>query len=111
MGGEVRVIPGGRQLVNLQCCSSIGLCRQNKICDFNGERMHFDEASLQRLRRHGNDVSGFHLLERNEDALRWRLALIDSARHSLDLHYCVWFGDSVGVLLLQRAKISNWRRS
>jgi putative cardiolipin synthase len=36
------------------------------------------------------------LLQSNLDALRWRLALIDSARHSLDLQYYVWFGDKVG---------------
>ena len=28
---------------------------------------------------HGPDVSGFELLDSNEDGLRWRLALIDSA--------------------------------
>jgi phosphatidylserine/phosphatidylglycerophosphate/cardiolipin synthase-like enzyme len=35
----------------------------------------------------GPEVSGFHLLDANEAALRWRLALIDSAQHSLDLQY------------------------
>ena len=29
--------------------------------------------------RHGAEASGFELLDRNEDGLRWRLALIDSA--------------------------------
>lgn len=51
---------------------------------------------------HGPQRSGFMLLERNEDALLWRLALIDSARHSLDLQYYVWFGDRVGQLLMAR---------
>jgi putative cardiolipin synthase len=46
--------------------------------------------------------SGFHLLDSNEHALRWRLALIDSAQHSLDLQYYVWWGDESGDLLLKR---------
>jgi putative cardiolipin synthase len=50
----------------------------------------------------GPDASGFLLLETNESGLTWRLALIDSARHSLDLQYYVWFGDPSGVLLMKR---------
>jgi putative cardiolipin synthase len=50
----------------------------------------------------GPDQSGFTLLDANEDGLRWRLALIDSARHSLDLQYYVWWGDESGSLLLKR---------
>lgn len=51
---------------------------------------------------HGEAASGFELLPRNEEALLWRLALIDSARHSLDLQYYVWFGDKAGQLLMAR---------
>jgi putative cardiolipin synthase len=51
---------------------------------------------------HGGSASGFRLLSRNEDALLWRLALIDSARDSLDLQYYVWFGDKVGQLMMAR---------
>jgi putative cardiolipin synthase len=51
---------------------------------------------------HGQDASGFRLLENNGDALTWRIALIDSARHSLDLQYYVWFGDDVGHLMMDR---------
>jgi len=50
----------------------------------------------------GPDVSGFRLLASNEEGLRWRLALIDSARHSLDLQYYVWWGDEAGALLMKR---------
>lgn len=51
---------------------------------------------------HGEGVSGFRLLPRNQEALAWRLALVDSAAHSLDLQYYVWFGDKVGQLLIAR---------
>jgi putative cardiolipin synthase len=51
---------------------------------------------------HGPDRSGFDILDRNEDALRWRLALIDSARTSLDIQYYIWFGDDSGRLLYKR---------
>jgi len=51
---------------------------------------------------HGPEASGFELLDRNEDGLRWRLALIDSARHSIDVQYYVWFGDAAGNILVKR---------
>jgi putative cardiolipin synthase len=63
----------------------------------------FAAAENELRHRHGADVSGFLLLQNNLDALTWRLAVIDSARHSLDLQYYVWFGDKVGQLLLARA--------
>ncbi len=50
----------------------------------------------------GADASGFRLLAQNQDALRWRLVLIDAATQSLDLQYYVWFGDRVGQLLMAR---------
>jgi putative cardiolipin synthase len=52
--------------------------------------------------RSGQDQSGFRLLDSNEDGLRWRLALIDSAAHTLDLQYYVWWGDESGNLLMKR---------
>ena len=51
---------------------------------------------------HGSDASGFRLVESNLDGLKWRLVLIDSATHSLDLQYYVWFGDATGQLLMAR---------
>ena len=50
----------------------------------------------------GDDVSGFRLLERNADGLMWRLALIDNARHAIDVQVYVWFGDISGQVLLSR---------
>ncbi len=52
--------------------------------------------------QYGADASGFHLLDSNEAGLKWRLALIDSARHSIDLQYYLWYGDAAGKLLSQR---------
>ena len=51
---------------------------------------------------HGVDASGFMLLDRNQDGLRWRLALIDSARHSIDAQYYIWYADATGDLLIKR---------
>lgn len=58
------------------------------------------EDELQR--RHGDGVSGLRRLPNNLDALARRLAVIDSAHHSLDQECFVWFGDKVGQLLLAR---------
>jgi putative cardiolipin synthase len=51
---------------------------------------------------HGEAVSGFKLLDTNEDGLLWRLALIDSARHGIDAQYYLWYGDDSGLLILER---------
>ncbi len=61
-------------------------------------------ASIEeRIRaKHGAESSGFRLLDRNSEALKWRLVLIDHASHSLDVQYYVWFGDATGQLLLAR---------
>jgi putative cardiolipin synthase len=48
---------------------------------------------------HGPEASGFELIDRNEDGLSWRLALIDSARHSIDVQYYLWYGDAAGRIL------------
>ena len=47
-------------------------------------------------------ISGFKLLDRGEDALRWRLALIDAARQSIDTQYYLYHGDSTGLILTSR---------
>ena len=52
--------------------------------------------------RHGETFSGFRLLDTNEDGLRWRLGLLDSARHTIDVQYYLWYGDDSGLLLLER---------
>jgi putative cardiolipin synthase len=52
--------------------------------------------------KHGPGRSGFGLLDANEDGLRWRIALVDSARHTLDIQYYVWWADESGELLMRR---------
>jgi len=46
--------------------------------------------------------SGFLMLARNDQALRWRLALADLAQHTIDIQYFIWHGDESGLLLLKR---------
>ena len=41
-------------------------------------------------------------MENNTEALKWRLALIDEARYSLDVQYYLWYGDDSGRLILKR---------
>lgn len=52
--------------------------------------------------RFGKGVSGFHLVTEPEEALKWRLALIDHATKSLDLQYYQWANDAVGALVFDR---------
>lgn len=46
--------------------------------------------------------SAFQLLQRADDALLWRLALIDHARSSIDAQYFIWQDDAAGNLLFDR---------
>ncbi len=62
----------------------------------------FTPIEQQIASQHGPQSSGFRLLESNAEGLKWRLALVEAARHSIDLQYYVWFGDSSGQLLLAR---------
>jgi cardiolipin synthase C len=64
------------------------------------DAFHAIESRIASL--HGGTASGFKLLDTNEDGLRWRLALIDSARHTIDAQYYLWYGDDSGLLLLER---------
>ena len=48
------------------------------------------------------DKSGFIKLFRNDDAMLWRLLLVDLAEESLDIQYFIWKGDASGDLLMDR---------
>lgn len=52
---------------------------------------------------HGDEYSGFHVLDSSFDGLYWRLALIDSATTSLDIMTYLWYPDFSGKLILERA--------
>ena len=47
-------------------------------------------------------TSGFKLLDRSEEALRWRLTLIDAATRSIDTQYYLYHGDSTGLIFNSR---------
>ena len=48
------------------------------------------------------DESAFMLISNNEEALRWRLAVIDSAIQSIDLQVYIWSNDESGRLIAAR---------
>jgi putative cardiolipin synthase len=50
----------------------------------------------------GPTCSGFAVLGRGEDALRWRLVMADTARESIDAQYYIWHDDASGLLMLNR---------
>jgi len=57
------------------------------------------ESSLRP--RLGEQGSAWLVLDSNEEALRWRLVLLDSARHSIDLQYYFWWEDETGQLVMK----------
>lgn len=60
------------------------------------------EASERVLANATDEETAFMLIPRNDEALRWRLALIDSARESIDLQVFIWTNDESGRLMLDR---------
>lgn len=95
-------------LLSLAAVLSVG-CASRKIEAFEqpvavfaiepAQDGEFAEIADRFAAKHGELVSGFRLLDRNADGLRWRLALIDSAKYSIDAQYYVWYGDAAGRTL------------
>ena len=54
------------------------------------------------LKDEDSGISGFFMLLRNDEALRWRLALADLAEETLDIQVFIWKGDASSDLLLDR---------
>lgn len=50
----------------------------------------------------GPEKSGFNLLQKPEDAMNWRLALLDHATQTVDIQYFLWEDDEAGRLLSNR---------
>lgn len=61
------------------------------------------EMALAINDEHGEEYSGFKVLDSSFDGLYWRLALIDSATTSLDIQTYLWYPDHSGLLVLDRA--------
>lgn len=65
---------------------------------FPGQSPVVDSVRLLALDHPGN--TGLHALRSGVAAFEARLALIDAARHSLDVQYYIWHADMTGSLLL-----------
>jgi putative cardiolipin synthase len=65
----------------------------------DGRLSRYTDALLEG--QHGY-VSAFYILNRNDEALLWRLALADLAETSLDIQYFIWQGDQSALLLMDR---------
>jgi putative cardiolipin synthase len=66
------------------------------------KRGELAKAELAFAERHRDGQSGFLLINKNDEAFRWRLALIDHARESLDIQYFLWHHDATGILFASR---------
>jgi putative cardiolipin synthase len=60
------------------------------------------EVSAQFRQSNPAGQSGFLLLEHNDEAMNWRLALIDHATVAIDAQYFIWQADAAGRLLFDR---------
>ncbi len=59
--------------------------------------------------RHGEQYSGFSILDSSYSGLFWRLVLIDSAVSTLDIQTYLWYPDVSGKMLLERAVLAAQR--
>lgn len=84
------------------CTTTKYVIRDRQLAAEPGKTGPLAELERRHAAAAGAERSGFKLLEVNEEALRWRLALIDSAQHSLDVMTFLWWGDEVGDLVLKR---------
>ena len=48
------------------------------------------------------ELSWFDIQDVGPEALRWRLAMMDTATTSIDAQYFIWKQDAVGSLLMER---------
>ncbi len=108
------LLPLALRLVALVCAIAVQLplvgCRtitQNPMRVPSSARSAADAGLLKRtsqqvLTNCKAGESAFMLLPGNQEALEWRLAMIDHATSSLDIKYFIWEGDECGRLLLER---------
>jgi putative cardiolipin synthase len=61
------------------------------------------------LKNAEEEQSAFMLIQKNTDALLWRLALIDQAQKSIDLQVYIWSDDTSGRLILERIILASKR--
>lgn len=66
------------------------------------QEVRLTELTNEIAATHGSSASGFLPIDRNDEALRWRLMLADVAERTLDMQYYIWLGDDTGVLMLHR---------
>jgi putative cardiolipin synthase len=60
------------------------------------------ESALRFARLHPPNQSGFLALLDNQQALTWRLGLVDHAVASIDVQYFIWQDDAAGIILFDR---------
>jgi len=67
------------------------------------------DVAAEIMAEHGEEFSGFRVLDTSHGGLYWRLALIDSAVSSLDIQTYLWYPDVSGKLILERAVLAAER--
>lgn len=82
--------------------SSLPAAESGVLADLKHQALADQRAGEATRGVEGPHPSAFKLLDRSDDALRWRLALIDSATQSIDLQYYLYHGDSTGLLVTSR---------
>lgn len=82
--------------------SSLPAAESGILADLEHQALTDQRAGEATRGVEGPHPSAFKLLDRSDDALRWRLALIDSATQSIDLQYYLYHGDSTGLLVTSR---------
>jgi putative cardiolipin synthase len=94
----------GTALILLSACSTVPRDPVKPVMHSRGRssRGLLAKTSASVLGSPSPEESAFLLISNNAAALRWRLALIDAAKDSIDLQVFIWSDDESGRLLLSR---------
>lgn len=94
LGGPRQALIALAVVLLAPACSTLPLDAPANTPSFGSEPLErgvLAEVSRKvRVRGEGADVSGFRVLDRNDESFLWRLALVDSAEQSLDAQYFIW---------------------
>lgn len=113
-GSRLRLFVGMMLVTLVVGCSSVGLKEEQvksapSFAEPPATEGLLADLAAQITAEHGEEYSGFRVLDKSHAGLYWRLALIDSATTSLDIQTYLWYPDFSGRLLLERAILAAQR--
>lgn len=104
--GVTRILYGLLLMLLISGCSSISKVDENPVppasFTLKQDRNTFLGQLAVPLNERNDNKSGVLLLDKGEEALLWRGALVDQAEKSIDIQTFIWANDNVGTIAAER---------